>query len=146
MDKYRNIGLKLTPQRMAIFDYLDNNKDHPSAEEIYKAVLKRFPTMSFATVYNTLGALKDKGGVRELTIDPAKKRYDPDTGHHSHLICMACKKVVDVQIDHDPELPESMKRNFTVVNNHVEFYGVCTGCKETDKRHLNKEAANVRRA
>ena len=146
MDKYRNIGLKLTPQRMAIFDYLDGNKDHPSAEEIYKAVSKKFPTMSFATVYNTLGALRDKGSLQELTIDPAKKRYDPDTGHHSHLICMACKKVVDIQIDYDLKLPKSVRRNFTVVNNRIEFYGFCPDCKETDKRQLNKEGAHVRRA
>jgi Fur family transcriptional regulator, peroxide stress response regulator len=146
MDKYRNIGLKLTPQRMAIFDYLDGNKDHPSAEEIYTAVLKRFPTMSFATVYNTLSALRDKGGVRELTIDPAKKRYDPEPGRHNHLICLACKKVVDIQIDYDLELPNSVKQDFTVFNNQVEFYGVCPGCKETNKRHLNKEGAHVLRA
>jgi Fur family peroxide stress response transcriptional regulator len=145
MDKYRNIGLKLTPQRMAIFDYLDGNKDHPSAEEIYKAVSKKFPTMSLATVYNTLGALKDKGGVRELTIDPAKKRYDPDTGSHNHLICLACKKVVDVQIDYDLRLPGSVRQNFTVFDNHVEFYGVCTGCKEADEQRSSKEGAHVRR-
>jgi Fur family peroxide stress response transcriptional regulator len=145
MDKYRNIGLKLTPQRMAIFDYLDGNKDHPSAEEIYKAVLKKFPTMSFATVYNTLAALRDKGGVRELTIDPAKKRYDPDTGNHGHLICTACKKVVDIQVDHDIKLPKSVRQNFTVLTNHVEFYGVCTGCKADEKRP-REEVAHVRRA
>jgi Fur family peroxide stress response transcriptional regulator len=131
---------------MAIFDYLDGNKDHPSAEEIYKAVSKRFPTMSFATVYNTLSALKDRGGVRELTIDPEKKRYDPDTGRHNHLICMACKKVVDIQIDYDLKLPRSLRQNFAVVSNHIEFYGFCPDCKESDKRHLNKEVANVRRA
>jgi Fur family peroxide stress response transcriptional regulator len=146
MDKYRNIGLKLTPQRMAIFDYLDGNKDHPSAEEIYKAVLKRFPTMSFATVYNTLSALRDKGGVQELTIDPAKKRYDPDTGRHNHMICMACKKVVDIQIDYDLKLPKSVRGDFTVVTNHIEFYGFCPGCKEMNKRFPSKEEAHVRRA
>ena len=145
MDKYRNIGLKLTPQRMAIFDYLDGNKDHPSAEEIYKAISKKFPTMSFATVYNTLRALKEKGGVRELTIDPAKKRYDPDTGHHNHLICTACKKVVDVQIDYDLKLPKSVKGDFTVFNNHIEFYGVCPGCKEADEQRMKKEGTNVHR-
>ena len=145
MDKYRTIGLKLTPQRIAILDYLDGNKSHPSAEEIYKAVSKKFPTMSFATVYTTLGALRDKGSVRELTIDPAKKRYDPDTGSHNHVICVACKKVMDIQINYDLELPPNVKNEFAIFSNHVEFYGLCPQCKKKNTNDLNKEAVNVRR-
>ncbi|MFZ2197327.1 MAG: transcriptional repressor, partial [Thermodesulfovibrionales bacterium] len=57
MNKYRNIGFKLTPQRLAILSYLEGNKEHPSAEEIFRAVSDQYPTMSFATVYNTLAAL-----------------------------------------------------------------------------------------
>lgn len=130
MTKYRDIGLKLTPQRIAILDYLNGNKGHPSADEIYKAVSKRFPTMSFATVYNTLSALKEKGTVLELTIDPAKKRYDPDTSRHNHLICVTCKKVVDIPVDFALELPAGARRGFTVMSNHVEFYGLCPACKK----------------
>ncbi|MCK5426958.1 MAG: transcriptional repressor, partial [Thermodesulfovibrionia bacterium] len=54
IEKYRDIGIKLTPQRIAILNYLSGITTHPSAEQIYKAVSKEFPTMSFATVYNTL--------------------------------------------------------------------------------------------
>ena len=75
MEQYRDIGFKLTPQRLAILDYLDGNTNHPSAEEIFGAVKTKFPTMSFATVYNTLEALRDRGKVLELTIDPSRKRY-----------------------------------------------------------------------
>jgi Fur family peroxide stress response transcriptional regulator len=130
MDKYRDRGLKLTPQRIAIFDYLDGNKGHPSADDIYRAVSRRFPTMSFATVYNTLAALRDRGGIRELTIDPAKKRYDPDTGQHNHLICLECRRVVDVAGVYDLELPDSFKYDFTVLAAHVEFHGLCPDCKK----------------
>jgi len=59
MNKYRNIGLKLTPQRRDT-RYLEGNKEHPSAEEIFRAVSEKYPTMSFATVYNTLAALSKK--------------------------------------------------------------------------------------
>ena len=79
MEKYRDIGFKLTPQRIAILDYLEGNKDHPSADDIYKAVSEKFTTMSLATVYTTLAALKERGNVLELTVDPDKKRYDPTT-------------------------------------------------------------------
>ena len=145
MGKYRNIGLKLTPQRMAIFDYLDGNKDHPSAEEIHRAVAMKFPTMSLATVYNTLGTLRELGGLRELAIDPARKRYDPDTGRHNHLICMACKKVVDVQVNVDLKLSKSVRRNFTIMHNQIEFYGFCPDCKGPKGQRPAKEGAHVRR-
>ncbi|MGC1454926.1 MAG: transcriptional repressor, partial [Nitrospirota bacterium] len=76
MKKYRDIGFKLTPQRIAILDYIIGNKDHPSADDIYREVSKKFTTMSLATVYTTLAALKERGVVLELTMDPDKKRYD----------------------------------------------------------------------
>ena len=63
MEEYRHLNIKLTPQRLAILGFLKGNKSHPSAEDIFKAVQKQFPTMSFATVYNTLEALKNKGNI-----------------------------------------------------------------------------------
>ena len=129
MDKYRNIGLKLTPQRVAILEYLDGNKQHPSAEEIYKTVVRKFPTMSFATVYTTLSALRDKGNLLELTIDPGKKRYDPIPGDHHHLICVSCKRIIDVPVVFSLDVPDSVKQGFDITNSHVEFYGLCPKCK-----------------
>ncbi len=129
MQKYRDRGLKLTPQRIAIFDYLEGNKEHPSAEDIYRAVSKRFPTMSFATVYNTLAALRDRGAVRELMIDPAKKRYDPGTEEHNHMICTECRKLIDVDRTYDLDVPARYKNQFTIITNRVEFYGICAECR-----------------
>jgi len=128
MEKYRNIGLKLTPQRIAILDYLEGNRQHPSAEDIYRAVAKKFPTMSFATVYTTLSALKAKGSVLELTIDPAKKRYDPQTGSHNHLICVSCKRIIDVPVAYSLDVPDKLKQGFNIISTHVEFYGLCPKC------------------
>ena len=88
MKKFINKGLKLTPQRAAIFEYLDGNKSHPSAEDIYLEIKKRYPMISFATVYKTLEALKSRGDILELSVDPERRRYDPDTGPHHHLICI----------------------------------------------------------
>ena len=129
MEKYREIGLKLTPQRLAILDYLDGNKRHPSAEEIYSAVSKKFPTMSFATVYNTLEVLKQRGGVSELTIDPGKKRFDPNTRPHHHLICVRCKSIVDIHTAFELNVADSERGGFEITGNHIEFYGICPKCK-----------------
>jgi len=129
VEKYRKIGFKLTPQRIAILDYLEGNRNHPSADDIYKAVSEKFPTMSFATVYNTMEALTDKKGVVELNIDTHKKRFDPDTRPHNHIICTQCKKVVDVFTKFSLAIPEEQKHGFKIIDNHIEFYGICSECK-----------------
>jgi len=128
--KIKESGLKLTPQRLAIVDYLRGNLEHPSAEDIYKAILGRFPTMSFATVYNTLETLREKGAIQELTIDHRKKRFDPNPRPHHHLICTRCKRVLDIHIDYQLHVPEEKKNGFEIVGNHIEFYGICPGCRK----------------
>jgi Fur family peroxide stress response transcriptional regulator len=133
MDRYREIGLKLTPQRLAVLEFLEGNKNHPSAEDIYRNVKKRFPTMSFATVYNILEALKKRGYILELTIDPVRKRYDPHASPHHHLICLDCRKIVDVHKQFDVTIPDEHSDSFDVETNHIEFYGLCGDCKNKKK-------------
>lgn len=130
MEEYRDIGLKLTPQRIAILDFLKGNTKHPSAEEIYKEVSGKFPTMSFATVYNTLAALRQRGSVLELTIDPVKKRFDPNTEPHHHLICVKCKKITDIHYKYTLLVNDKEREGFEVIGNHIEFYGICPECKK----------------
>lgn len=119
----------MTPQRLAILAYLEGNIDHPSADDIYKAVLKKFPTMSFATVYNTLESLKNRGSVSELTIDPDKKRFDPNPDPHNHLICNKCRKILDIHIDYELRVPYEKKQGFEITGNHIKFYGICPKCR-----------------
>jgi len=130
MEKYRHIGLKLTPQRLAILQYLEDNKDHPSAEMIYSAVKKVYPMMSFATVYKTIEALKKSGHLLELNIDPERRRYDPETGQHHHLICVTCKGISDIHKDFSIDVPVAEKESFDILGNHIEFYGICPECKQ----------------
>jgi Fur family peroxide stress response transcriptional regulator len=129
----RGLPFKRTPQRLAILEYLAGNKSHPSAEEIYRAVSKTYQSMSFATVYNTLHALTKAGALRELTIDPARKRYDPDTSDHHHLICMECGRIADVIGGVFVELPQEMAQGYSLIGNHVEFYGYCQSCNQNKK-------------
>lgn len=123
-------GFKLTPQRLAILGYLNGNTTHPSADEIYKALQDKFPTMSFATIYNTLDTMKQQGNVAELTIDPHKKRFDPNPRPHHHLICITCKRIVDIPIDYDLNVPDEKKEGYEILGNHIEFYGICKDCRE----------------
>jgi Fur family peroxide stress response transcriptional regulator len=123
-------GFKRTPQRLAILEYLDGNESHPSAEEVYKAVSRKYRSMSFATVYNTLNMLVETGAIRDLTIDPDRRRYDPNTRPHHHLICVGCRKVVDVSDTIAVEVPKSIAGEFAVIGNHIEFYGYCSPCRK----------------
>lgn len=132
MEHYKNIGIKLTPQRLAILGYLDGNKDHPSAEKIHREVSRKFPTMSFATVYNTLDTLRQRGSLMELTIDPDKKRFDPNTEPHHHLICIKCKKIADIHRSFQLYVPEEESSGFEISGNHIEFYGLCPACKSVN--------------
>lgn len=129
MEEYRQLNIKLTPQRIAILNYLKGNKSHPSAEDIYKAVQKQFPTMSFATVYNTLEALRNKGNIQELKIDSGKKRYDPDCSVHHHLICTECKNILDIFKDFKLNLSDKLTDGFELLGNSIEFFGICRNCK-----------------
>lgn len=136
MLKYKEIGLKLTPQRLAILDYLEGNTAHPSAEEIDRALSEKFPTMSLATVYNTLETLRRKGLVQELSIDPDKKRFDPKTRPHNHLMCIDCRRIIDVNTNFGLSLDDGDKANFIILGHHVEFYGRCPECRKAAEGRL----------
>lgn len=134
--KYREKGFKLTPQRLAILKFLDGNTGHPSAEDIYTSIRKIYPTVSFATVYNTLQALGDKGEILEITIDPQKRHYDPNPKPHHHIICLECNKIGDIFEDYSEalQLPNSIVEEFKPVGSHINFYGICRECQKKQKR------------
>ncbi len=126
--KLKKMGLKVTPQRLAILQMIKGDRTHPSAEKIYHEILKKYPSISFATVYNTLAKLVEAGEIQELDIDPNKKRFDPYTSLHYHFYCKTCRKVYDV--DCDLSLTPDIK---TIAGHHVEaiqlnFKGICKHC------------------
>jgi Fur family peroxide stress response transcriptional regulator len=110
-------------------EYLEGNYSHPSAEEIYSALKKRFPTLSLATVYNTLETLRNMGKVVEVGGDSSEKRFDPVVTSHHHLVCINCKKIIDIPEKYKPVLTEEEKKGFQVIRSQVEFYGLCPECR-----------------
>lgn len=133
--RYKEKGLRLTSQRIAILKFLEGNTCHPTAEDIYKEVKKGNPALSFATVYNTLQTLRESGELQEITIDPAKRHYDPNTALHHHIICTRCNGIKDVLVDYSEnlKLPAYLLKEFKPVGNHVDFYGLCRVCQEEQK-------------
>ncbi|MDP2690656.1 MAG: transcriptional repressor [Deltaproteobacteria bacterium] len=132
INRYKGKGFKLTPQRIAILQFLEGNTSHPTADDIYREIRKKHPTVSFATVYNTVQALKDRGEILEITIDPERKHFDPNPQPHHHIICSVCGKIGDIFVDYSEALglPEDVLKEFHTTGNHIDFYGICKGCRQ----------------
>jgi Fur family peroxide stress response transcriptional regulator len=92
----RAAGLKVTPQRLAIVRELAVDESHPTAQELFERLLPSMPTMSFATVYNTLDALSAAGLCAALALSPGSGRFDPNMEPHHHLVCDGCGSVRDL--------------------------------------------------
>ncbi|RFA36045.1 transcriptional repressor [Virgibacillus dokdonensis] len=128
-------GVRITPQRHAVLEYLLNSMVHPTADDIYKALEGKFPNMSVATVYNNLRVLREVGLVRELTYGDSSSRFDCNTSDHYHIICNSCGKIVDF---HYPSLDEvealaEQVTGFKVSHHRMELYGECEECQKEEK-------------
>lgn len=123
---------KWTPQRLAILKYLDGNREHPSAEDIYEALCKDYPTMSIATVYNVLEFLKKSGRVKEITVDQEKRRFDPDLSLHHHAICVKCKRVFDIFTDIEIPKLENQISDFQILDAQLTFQVLCPKCRKKE--------------
>lgn len=136
MDNITNIfkekKLKLTPQRIAVYKYLQSTKEHPSAEAIYKALQPSYPTMSLATVYKALKTLVEVNLVQEINVGEGNFRYDGKTGAHPHVQCMCCTRVDDIEGITFDNLNEDIKKytNYDIVTNRIYFYGLCEECRK----------------
>ncbi|BAQ08704.1 transcriptional regulator [Bacillus sp. OxB-1] len=132
LDTLKTTGVRITPQRHAILEYLISSDAHPTADEIYKALERDFPSMSVATVYNNLRVFRNSGLVKELTYGDSSSRFDFVTHDHYHIICEHCGRIVDF---HHPGLEEvehfaSHVTGFKVNTHRLEVYGTCPSCAE----------------
>ena len=126
--KLKELGLRATPQRLAILRLLEGNTAHPSAEELYNSIKPDFPSLSLTTVYNTLESLTDAGVIQEISIDSERRRFDPNPKPHNHFFCNKCRKVFDLDIYLlNFSLPQQVG-DFWVEGAAVYFYGQCNDC------------------
>lgn len=134
LDTLKVSGVRITPQRHAILEYLINSMTHPTADEIYKALEGKFPNMSVATVYNNLRVFKDVGLVKELTYGDSSSRFDFTTHDHYHAICESCGKIVDFQYPGLDEVEQfaSHVTDFKVSHHRLEVYGLCPDCAKKE--------------
>jgi Fur family transcriptional regulator, peroxide stress response regulator len=127
--KLKRSGFKLTPQRMAVIDFLEGNTSHPAINDIYTALVRKYPSLSRATVYNTVDALVKAGLLSELAITKDKSNYDPNVNPHDHAYCMQCGKIYDMP-GQKTETKEqvSVIGDFKVTSVQRVYYGCCSKC------------------
>lgn len=131
IQKLRGHGFKLTPQRLAVIKYMIGNKSHPSALTIHKDLKKRYPSLSFSTVYNTLNVLENIGEVRPIYIFAEHVNYDPDVEPHMHFYCTKCNRIHDIFL-HEAEgirLPAGELNGHAITSTQVILKGTCRDCR-----------------
>jgi Fur family peroxide stress response transcriptional regulator len=124
-------GLKITPQRTIIYEELLKAKDHPTADDIYKRIVKRIPNISFDTVNRTLLTFSQIGIIHVVEGYGQAKRYDPDMDSHHHFRCIQCGSIIDFynkEFD-NIAIPEEISKQFMVMNKKVVFEGLCSKCR-----------------
>jgi Fe2+ or Zn2+ uptake regulation protein len=128
LERVRAAGLKLTPQRLAIIRELADDPTHPTAQELLERLRPTLPTMSFATVYNTLDSLSAAGIVATRSLAKGASRFDPNSDPHDHAVCDRCGKVRDVHGRADAAPPAGLE-GFAVRAVERVFRGTCTDCQ-----------------
>ncbi len=125
-------GLKITPQRLAIYRELLKLQVHPSADAVYKNVVKEFPTISFDTVNRTLLTFAEIGVVETVESHSGVRRFETDLEPHHHLHCVVCGEIIDF-CDSDLDeihVPARIAEEFTVLGKRVVIRGICRTCAE----------------
>ena len=123
----RKHDIKPTIVRMKVYNYLAAEKNHPTADTVYKSLIREIPTLSKTSVYNTMDLLLEKRLIQAVTIEENETRFDADVSDHGHFKCTRCGEVHDFHVDltgvnHD--LPE----DFTINERHVYYKGLCGDC------------------
>jgi Fur family transcriptional regulator, ferric uptake regulator len=123
--------LKLTRQREQILNVF-LRMEHITAEQMYRMLAKKDPHIGLATIYRTLN-LFCEAGLAQARHFGTQTQYDniSHKGHHDHLICTDCGKIVEFENCDIERLQEEVARRngFTIKTHKLELYGVCTNCR-----------------
>ena len=128
--RFREKGLKVTPQRQAVFRAVHDNRSHPTAEAVHAAVVAEMPTVSLRTVYQTLNDLADMKEILHLDLGTGSARFDPNVEEtHHHLVCDGCGLVADLHAEIGPVELTEVPEGFEVAGTEQLVRGLCSGCR-----------------
>ncbi len=123
-------SLGLTRQREVVFDVISESCDHLTANEVFANAKAKLPTISFATVYNSLRFLKEAGHIAEIQFGNGASRFDKCTHRHDHALCTSCGKLVDIEMEIPADIVKRAAKysNFQPETLEFTLRGLCPAC------------------
>ena len=133
-------NLPVTHQRLAVAEAVFFSDAHLSVGDLERLLRSSAVRIGRATIYRTLEVMLEARLVREHDFDEGFKRYEPVTalGHHEHLICIDCGKVVEFSSERLERMKVLIAEEYGFRHHHhrLEIYGVCQECQGQDARSL----------
>ncbi len=131
IDQCKRHHLKVTPQRLSIYSELAKARNHPTADDLYRIITKKYPRISFDTVNRTLLTFSETGMIDIIESLGNQRRFDPNTNPHHHFQCAGCDSIFDLYCKgfDGLDLPGMYQNQFTVFKRRVVFNGLCRECK-----------------
>ncbi len=121
-------GFRFTPQRQHVYDVLIEERDHPTAEEVFIRAKREMPDISMATVYNCLDALVQSGMARQVNVDRGATRFCPNMREHCHFYCDTCAKVFDIDLPSEGPEGITLPKGFKAARFEIAIHGLCAKC------------------
>ena len=134
LTRLKENGLRLTSGRKSILEFLLNTKKPVGAVELHEMLIRKKLTIDKVTVYRELATLTKHNIAHAVTFQDGIQRYEiaPEEGHNHHLVCIECKNVENIDMNHDDlhvmEKTIGKKKNFKIQSHSLEFYGTCKSC------------------
>jgi Fe2+ or Zn2+ uptake regulation protein len=121
-------NIRVTPQRIGVYEILMHKKCHLTVEDIYREIKKKFPVLSYATVYSILELFREKDLVGEVRILPDKSCFEIKKDEPHHFFCKKCKKIFDLVMEPCPTLRHKAIDGHRIHELHGYFHGICKDC------------------
>ncbi len=130
-------GLRLTPQKLAVYQVLQRENYHPTPDMVFEEVRRKFPMMSLGTVYQILDQFSRIGVVRRIASGDQRQRFDGNGHPHAHFVCEGCGRIDDIEDDFVEKFQKRFERKFDfhIRGHYFEFSGLCARCS----RHGGRE-------
>ncbi|MDR2963372.1 MAG: transcriptional repressor [Bacteroidales bacterium] len=131
-ERLQRADIRPSVQRMAVMEFLLENRIHPTIDMIYNGLSAKIPTLSKTTVYNTVKTLSDSGVIQTICIDDKNLRYDADIALHAHFKCNICDCVIDLPVS-KVQVEMQNSENVHITETHLYYKGFCEKCRTNNK-------------
>ncbi|HKJ97273.1 MAG TPA: Fur family transcriptional regulator [Thermoplasmataceae archaeon] len=133
VENLRKSNFKITPQRLEVINFLEKgNYNHFTAEDVYSSVKESEPTITLATVYNILRALKESGNINSFEVN-GKTWFETNVQFHGNLVCDSCGKIIDEEVDPGRFADLSSEASYKITGANLVMRGLCPECNSAEQ-------------